>query len=79
MRLIKKKGKTIETMNEEKEKKEKGFTVWLTGLPCSGKSTIASTLFEQLRRVKEHFIKLDADEVRKNLWPELGYFLQVCP
>jgi len=54
-------------------KKDKGFTVWLTGLPSSGKSTIANILVEELRKVRRNVEKLDADEVRKNLWPELGY------
>lgn len=29
-------------------KKEKGFTVWFTGLPCAGKTTLAMLLAAEL-------------------------------
>src|SRR3989304_6408258 len=52
---------------------EKGFTVWFTGLPCSGKSTVADALAEELRGKGLKAEKLDADVIRKHLWKELGY------
>lgn len=53
--------------------KEKGFVVWLTGIPGSGKTTIADILVERLRGVGHNVESLDGDEVRRNLSPELGF------
>jgi adenylyl-sulfate kinase len=50
-----------------------GFTVWLTGLPCSGKSTIAAKLVERLRAGGRKVEVLDGDIVRQNLSKGLGY------
>jgi len=52
---------------------ERGFTIWFTGLPCSGKSTIADTVAEELRKGMPNVERLDADIIRKHLWRELGY------
>ena len=52
---------------------EKGFTAWFTGLPCSGKSTIADATAEELRKMGLKVERLDADIIRKHLWRELGY------
>lgn len=51
---------------------DSGFVVWLTGLPGSGKSTIARLLKSKL----EHTFKveiLDGNEIRSTLYPELGF------
>jgi adenylyl-sulfate kinase len=54
-------------------KKHKGFTLWFTGLPCSGKSTLAAIVAEELKR-RERFVEiLDGDEVRKHLTKGLGF------
>ncbi len=52
---------------------EKGFVIWLTGLPGSGKTTISD-------RIKGHLLKqgykiesLDGDEVRTNLSAGAGF------
>ena len=50
-----------------------GFTVWLTGLPCSGKSTIATLLATELVVSGLSVKVLDGDEMRKQLSQELGY------
>jgi adenylyl-sulfate kinase len=50
-----------------------GFTVWLTGLPCSGKSTIAGKLAERLRSRGRRVEVLDGDVVRQNLSKGLGF------
>lgn len=47
-----------------------GRTVWLTGLPCSGKTTIAYAVAEQLGG---HVEILDGDEVREFLSRDLGF------
>lgn len=52
---------------------ENGFTVWFTGLPCSGKSTIADTIAKELKQKGRNVERLDADIIRKHLWKELGY------
>jgi adenylylsulfate kinase len=50
-----------------------GFTIWLTGLPCSGKSTIAEHLAERLLARGSLVEILDGDVVRKNLSQGLGF------
>ena len=50
-----------------------GFGVWLTGLPASGKTTIARALEKALRRRGLRVEVLDGDEVRRNLSPDLGF------
>ena len=53
--------------------KHKGFTLWFTGLPCSGKSTLAGIVAAELKR-RERFVEiLDGDEVRKHLTRGLGF------
>ncbi|MFH1754201.1 MAG: adenylyl-sulfate kinase, partial [Candidatus Latescibacterota bacterium] len=42
----------------------KGCTLWLTGLPASGKSTIASALEQVLIQQGIHAYRLDGDNVR---------------
>jgi len=60
----------------EATKRGVGFTLWFTGLPCSGKSTVADAVTEKLNQAKEKVERLDADKIRKTLWPELGYSKQ---
>jgi sulfate adenylyltransferase len=51
-----------------------GFTVFLTGLSGSGKSTIANALTAKLMQIGERVITLlDGDVVRKHLSSELGF------
>ncbi|GAA0499455.1 adenylyl-sulfate kinase [Streptomyces olivaceiscleroticus] len=50
-----------------------GGTVWLTGLPSAGKSTIAVGLAERLRAEGHRVQVLDGDEVRAALSAELGF------
>jgi len=51
----------------------KGFTVWFTGLPCSGKSTLAKMLHEHLGENGCAAEVLDGDEVRQRLTKGLGF------
>lgn len=53
-----------------------GCVVWLTGLPGSGKTTIAKIVEGELRGKGVSVEVLDGDEVRKNLSPELGFTKQ---
>ena len=51
----------------------KGVTVWFTGLPCSGKTTIADKLAQILRERGKKVERLDGDIVRKGLTSDLGF------
>jgi len=50
-----------------------GFTVWLTGLPCSGKTTLAKLLEKHLERCGHRTVVFDGDEVRDRLSKGLGF------
>ena len=51
-----------------------GFTIWLTGLPRAGKSTIAGIVAGRLRaRGIRRIELLDGDEVREGLSRDLGF------
>ena len=51
----------------------KGFTLWFTGLPCSGKTTIAEVVEDDLRNRGLNVESLDGDEVRQHLSKDLGF------
>lgn len=50
-----------------------GATVWLTGLPSSGKSTLARAVEERLRAAGRRVEVLDGDEIRTFLSAGLGF------
>jgi adenylylsulfate kinase len=50
-----------------------GSTIWLTGLPSAGKSTIARALAVRLRAEGRHVELLDGDELRSHLTADLGF------
>jgi len=50
-----------------------GFTVWFTGLPSSGKSTLAKVLRDEIEKKNRHVEILDGDEVRLRLSKGLGF------
>lgn len=50
-----------------------GATVWLTGLPSAGKTTIAYALAERLRAEGRRVEVLDGDEIRELLSAGLGF------
>ena len=54
-------------------KKDQGVVIWFTGVPASGKSTIAAAVQRQFRARGLPVENLDAEEVRANLSPNLGY------
>jgi adenylylsulfate kinase len=51
----------------------KGFTLWFTGLPCSGKTVLANAVAEDLKRRGMKVERLDGDIVRKSLTKDLGF------
>lgn len=53
---------------------KQGFTVFFTGLPSSGKSTVAQVLMAKLMEINDRPVTLlDGDIVRKHLSSELGF------
>ena len=48
-------------------------TLWLTGLPCSGKTTLAKRLKEELDNRGFKAVHLDADDIRHQLNADLGF------
>ena len=52
----------------------KGATIWFTGLPCSGKSTIADRVYEILKERGYKVERLDGDIIRKSpISKDLGF------
>jgi adenylylsulfate kinase len=52
---------------------DQGATIWLTGLPSAGKTTIAQELAGQLRGLGHRVEVLDGDEIREFLSAGLGF------
>ena len=52
---------------------EQGFVVWLTGLPASGKTTLAGHLADRLADRGVQVQILDSDELRTVLTPDPDY------
>jgi len=50
-----------------------GLTLWFTGLSAAGKSTLVRGVSERLLALGVRHEVLDADQVRKNLCPGLGF------
>lgn len=48
------------------------FVLWFTGLPFSGKTTVADRVYERLAKAGIKVERLDSHQVR-NLFPEAGY------
>jgi adenylyl-sulfate kinase len=53
--------------------KSRGFTIWFTGLPCSGKSTLAELVKGELEARGRTVDILDGDVVRTHLTKGLGF------
>ena len=51
----------------------KGVTVWFTGLPCCGKTTIADRVADVLKSEGRKVERLDGDIVRRDLTSDLGF------
>jgi adenylylsulfate kinase len=57
----------------EKEHAMKGVTIWFTGLPCSGKTTLAEKLADELKKRGYRPESFDGDITRKYLSKGLGF------
>jgi adenylyl-sulfate kinase len=53
--------------------KNKGFVLWLTGLPCAGKTTIGDKVYKILKEKGFPVVRLDGDTVRKSINKNLGF------
>jgi adenylylsulfate kinase len=60
-------------MSEPSRRANRGSVVWLTGLPSSGKSTLAAAVHAELDRIGVPGVILDGDAVRAALVPSPGY------
>lgn len=49
------------------------FTLWFTGLPSSGKSTVAKRVENELVSKGTKIHNLDGDDIRAKLHPDLGF------
>jgi len=47
--------------------------LWLTGLPCAGKTTLAKNLKQELERRGLNVFHLDGDDLRQKLNADLGF------
>ena len=56
--------------------KKEGFVLWFTGLPCSGKTTVADKVAQILKKRSIKTERLDGDIVRKSLSSDLGFTKQ---
>jgi adenylylsulfate kinase len=64
---------TVTRERREKLQGHRGVVIWFTGLPSSGKSTIAHALEERLHQAKCRTFVLDGDNVRHGLSGDLGF------
>lgn len=53
--------------------RETGVTIWFTGLPCAGKSTLAQAVAQRLKAHGRNVEVLDGDAVRTHLSKGLGF------
>jgi bifunctional enzyme CysN/CysC len=63
----------IDKEDRARQKRQKPFCLWLTGLPGAGKSTIANLLEKQLFASGTHTYILDGDNIRQGLSRDLGF------
>jgi adenylylsulfate kinase len=60
-------------MSEPSRRASEGSVVWITGLPSSGKSTLAAAVHAELVAIGAPTCTLDGDAVRAALVPQPGY------
>lgn len=64
---------SVTRAQREKKNGHRSAVVWLTGLPGSGKSTIAHAVEESLHRLGFQTVVLDGDNIRHGLCADLGF------
>ena len=63
----------VDRADRESLLKQKGVTLWLTGLSAAGKSTIACLVEQQLLQRGKLAYRLDGDNIRHGLNANLGF------
>lgn len=63
----------VKREDREKHKGHRSFVLWFTGLPSSGKSTIAHHVEKALFEMGCHTYVFDGDNVRHGLCSDLGF------
>lgn len=66
-------GGRISNMTNLVDKQSDGVCVWFTGLPASGKTTVAKLVEKKLLNKDETVERLDGDVVRQSLTADLGF------
>jgi len=67
------KGRELVSVEPRVDQEQPGLTVWFTGLSGAGKTTICKSVHAELLIRGYRVEMLDADVVRKQLWPDLGF------
>lgn len=63
-------------MRRERNDSLRGLTIWLTGLPSAGKTTLGRGIAEKLRDDGEAIEMLDGDLIRSRIGRDLGFSRQ---
>lgn len=63
----------VTRQERQQNMRQKGVTLWMTGLSASGKSTVAVALEQVLMQRGKHAYRLDGDNVRHGLNKNLGF------
>jgi len=63
----------VNRQDRELKLRQRGVTVWFTGLSASGKSTVAVMVDEMLTSRGHHCCVLDGDNIRRGLNSDLGF------
>ncbi len=64
---------TIGAKERAKQKNQKPFVIWFTGISCSGKSTLAKTLDKKLYSLGYHTYVIDGDNLRHGLTKDCDF------
>jgi adenylylsulfate kinase-like enzyme len=64
---------SLSRLERNQLRRQQGFTIWLTGLSASGKSTVATALEQHLLHLGLAAYRLDGDNVRFGLNKDLGF------
>ena len=64
---------TVTRKRREKQNNHKSLVMWFTGLPASGKSTLAHAVEENLHQRGCRSMVLDGDNIRHGLCEDLGF------
>jgi adenylylsulfate kinase len=67
------KGRELVSVEPRVDQEQPGLTVWFTGLSGAGKTTICKSVHAELLTRGYQVEMLDADIVRKQFWPDLGF------